>query len=179
MTRQEKEAVVGKLFRLAFLLGVDVKEERLFGYVDSLNDLNISAVLDGVDSVIKSWKYPHFPNIADIREAAGCVDGGNPVEARAVAAWTKLRGKLGQAYDRTGFADDPIAKKVFNAMGGGYTTPDGFGRWSTEQDPWKRKEFIRLYMEAAKVRAVPQEMTDQARAGVVVEWPRRGALGGE
>lgn len=176
MTKDEKAMVVARLLELALLLGVEVNNERMLGYVENLKDVNIHAVLDGISSLIKSWKYPHFPNIADIREAAGCVDGGNPIESKAVVAWSKLRGKPGKAYDREGVVNDPIAKTVFNAMGGGYTTADGFGRWATDQEPWKRKEFIQLYLEAAKQAAAQPELSHQGGVGALVDL-RMGGMG--
>jgi hypothetical protein len=86
--------------RFAVLVGVlsvvfekgDYSEEKISLYFDFLKDIPFPAVERGVKSLINNRKFPSFPTVAEIREAAHG-DEQQELEDEALVGWGRLNRK--------------------------------------------------------------------------------------
>lgn len=119
-------------------------------YFEDLAELSLADVLELFQLARQESRF--FPTIFDLRQLAGLAPALAPREAlkrRAELAWAELfQPTDGRPYNRAVLDKDPLTRQVFMAMGGGSILEWGFGRWNKDQDPWKRREFTNLFMQA-------------------------------
>jgi hypothetical protein len=116
-------------------------------YWEALKDLPLEDLQDACLLAIKQEKF--FPVPATLRELAGYSTEFIPP---AEQAWLRLRNRDGR-YNREALSD-PLTRKVFEEMGGGYELDWGFGNWPVEQEERKHREFLNRYREAQNAKAL-------------------------
>lgn len=144
MTRVDEQAFATFMAMLgtAFERG-DLTTTKIEMYFDFLSDLDIRAIEKATREIIRFRKYPTFPTIAEIREAALGSDA--EAEDEALIAWGKAT-RLISAGRRAD--DERINEAIVLAFG----SWDRFGETNPEMEASDRKHFIACYKVAARKR---------------------------
>jgi hypothetical protein len=127
--------------------------EKIDLYYSYLRDLNLRAIGQGVERLIRTRKYPSFPTVAEIREAA--LGGDVEAEDDALIAWgeaNKLCPKL--AFFKADSGNPVLDEAVTTAFG----SWERMGNLGMETEVADRAHFIKCY------KAVLRRRKDDARA---------------
>lgn len=135
---EKKFATFMAMLGTAFERG-DLTKEKIEMYFDFLSDLDITAIERATKEIIRTRKYPSFPTIAEIREAA--LGGDAEAEDAALSAWSEAT-RLISAGRRS--RDERINEVIKLAFG----SWDRFGETDPEMEAADRKHFIRCYRAA-------------------------------
>lgn len=168
---EKKFATFMAMLAVAFERG-DLSEEKIDMYFEFLSDLNVEAVGRGVKGLIATRKFPSFPTIAEIREAA--LGGEAQSEGAALIAWGEAV-RLISAGQRS--KDERVNEAVVLAFG----SWDRFGQTDPAMEASDRAHFIRCFKAVDHRHQArlalddgfePKKLTDEARR------LREGAEGG-
>ena len=138
MTKQEdgkKFAVLMAMLSTAFEKG-SVGQDKVKLYFDYLQDLPIELLSKAVNELIRSRKFPSFPTIAEVREAA--LGGDAEAEEAALSAWSEAT-RLISAGRRS--KDERVNDAIVLAFG----SWDRFGQTNPEMEASDRKHFIACF----------------------------------
>jgi len=131
----------------------DMSTAKIDMYFDFLQDLSITAIGMGVNRLIRTRKYPSFPTVAEIREAA--LGGDVEAEDDALIAWgeaNKLCPKL--AFFKADSGNPVLDEAVTTAFG----SWERMGNLGMETEVADRAHFIKCY------KAVLRRRKDDVRA---------------
>jgi hypothetical protein len=128
-------------------------------YAEYLADIPADALRASVRQAIATCRF--MPTIAELRDACRAVSGGSD-ESTALVAYGRTMEELSQARgeSRAARLDDPIAREVVKALGGGHYLLSSDSR-STD-----RAHFVHAYRELAERRAAEERIAPQARAAL-------------
>lgn len=148
MTRddEKKFAIFMAMLGTAFERG-DLSAEKISMYAEYLGDLHIDTIERAVKNVIRNRKYPSFPTIAEIREAAL----GSDVEAEdcALEAWATAN----RFCPRLSFLKQQSGDAVLDeAIETAFGSWERFGALDTGNDMGDRAHFIRCYKAVVRKR---------------------------
>jgi hypothetical protein len=147
MTHDEKYLFALTLQPLGIIFRTEVTDLLIRAYWEDLQDLPLAAFQSACRAARRYEKF--FPVPATLRELAGFPAEHIPP---AEQAWLRLRSRETR-YNREALSD-PLTRKVFDEMGGGYALEWGFGNWPMEQEERKRREFRSRYREAQNAQAI-------------------------
>lgn len=143
---EKKFAIFMAMLGTAFERG-DLSAEKISMYAEFLGDLHIETIERAVKNIIRNRKFPSFPTIAEIREAAL----GSDVEAEddALAAWAKankLVPRLSFFREQSGGA--VLDEVVITAFG----SWERFGALDPAMEAADRAHFVRCYKAVVRRR---------------------------
>jgi hypothetical protein len=132
---EKKFAIFMAMLGTAFERG-ELSTAKIEMYFEFLSDLHIDAVERGVKGIIATRKFPSFPTIAEIREAA--LGGDAQSEGAALIAWGEAV-RLISAGQRS--QDERINEAIVLAFG----SWQRFGQTNPEMEASDRKHFIACF----------------------------------
>jgi len=132
---EKKFAIFMAMLGTAFERG-ELSTAKIEMYFEFLSDLHIDAVERGVKGIIATRKFPSFPTIAEIREAA--LGGDAQSEGAALIAWGEAV-RLISAGQRS--QDERINEAIVLAFG----SWQRFGQTDPAMEASDRAHFIRCF----------------------------------
>jgi hypothetical protein len=143
-----RKELITRITYLAVAMGKELPEERMKIYIENLADLDSEQLEQGLDP----RRYQYFPSIKEIREAVGLKI--LTIEQEAETEWFRIRNlRTLRKVDLPATTLDVVRK-----MGGCGSYSGSFGFWPSEEEGFKKREFIGLYV-AAKERGLMGQLT--------------------
>lgn len=141
------------LTKLALAFKETLEPARKKIYLEVLLSVPLEDVLAACDVWLSS-DQTYFPRPGQLRTLALNLPGDprapEALKDRAEQAWHHLRVTAGaEPYNRWALQDS-LTRQTFAVMGGGYTTPAGFGRWDACLEERKHREFVQTYLDLAQ-----------------------------
>ena len=171
MTKEDKATVLQSLTKMALALGQEPSVERQKIYLEHLSSLPLSAILAGVQKTIDTWVYNTYPPVGYIRNQAG---GNQTLEQEAEAEWYQLRNYQGPLQC---MAMDGPTIQVVAAMGGRGSGAWAFGKWPSDQEGWKKKEFIGRYVAMFTPSVPTAQIPHQEAQELIARIPGASSIG--
>lgn len=169
---QRKTAVV---YGLADICGITVDKDAMKLWLGCLDQFTALEVEMGGKLYLKtedtSKRLMPARLISKIREACGIpspVEQKKSLEMQADAAWLDVRDKIGRVGSYGSPSFDPTTARVIRAMGGW----PAVCLWETASMAFKRKDFIRLWLNYAEA----GDAVELGAEGVKVAVEGRAAL---
>lgn len=133
--------------------GKGLTKSQMDIYFEFLSDLDIEVMAKAARKIIETRKYPTFPTVAEIREAALGSDA--EVEDEALAAWS-IATRLVSAGLRP--KDDRLDEAIKLAFG----SWDRFGQTDPAMEAADRNHFIRCFKAIDRRRRQAKELPGPA-----------------
>ena len=138
MNLSDKKRFADSIATMAEAFGRALTPLTLKAFELGLDDIPIEQIERACTERMRNGKF--FPNIAEIREACGCL---TPTARAAKAFQCLSEATLQHGYYRTVLFDDPVLNATVNNLGGWQRLCDITA--GDEWDKWFRKEFERVY----------------------------------
>ena len=138
----------------------DISKEKIALYQENLADIRIDVLAVAIKKIIKTRKYPSFPTIGEIREAAlGPVE--DDISERGLLAWDRANQALVSGIVQTDTQEekDRIERAVKLAFG----SWEKFGQTDPDAESFDRKHFIECYRLVASKEERQENLLEQIK----------------